>query len=308
MGLAPRRWPRPDAASTPPALRRGRPDGRGPGRRFGVAAQTAHNWLVAAGVPRRVSHASRAEVSDVEVRRLYTVEGWTAAEVAAHWVCGTSTVYARLQRRGVPRRPARPRRSSRPADTELRRLYLERGLTLRQLAERFSVSPKAVRGWLDGVGVPRRGHGETSSANSADVVALYGRGWSGPHIATRSGCSTATVYPRLEAAGVARRGASCRRPPGADRGSRRRPVRPRHRGPALMSASRPSVGPSPARASRPCRRPSGARPPSTTPPCSRSPRGRGAPMAQPSSGSAGVFGPAATVQAATDPGPSFHGG
>ena len=38
------------------------------------------------------------------------------------------------------------------------------------------------------------------------MVALYGRGWSGPRIATRSGCSTATVYRRLETAGVARRG------------------------------------------------------------------------------------------------------
>ena len=68
------------------------------------------------------------------------------------------------------------------------------------------MSPQAVRGWLDGAGVPRRGHqGRTSSADSADVVALYRRGWSGPHIAARSGCSTATVYRRLEAAGVARR-------------------------------------------------------------------------------------------------------
>ena len=159
-------------------------------------------------MPRRASPASaRAEVSDVEVRRLYELEGWTAAEVAAQQGCGTSTVYARLQRLGVPWRPARPRRSSRPPDTELRRLYLERGLSQRQLAERFSVSPQAVRGSLDGAGVPRRGHeARTSSANSADMVALYSRGWSGPPIATRSCCSTATVYRRLEAAGVARRG------------------------------------------------------------------------------------------------------
>ena len=115
-------------------------------------------------------------------------------------------MYARLQRLGVPRRPARSRRSSRPADTELRRLYLEGGLTLRQLAERFSVSPQAVWGWLDAAGVPRRGPaGPTPSANSEDVVALYHGGWSGPHIAARFGCSTATVYRRLEAAGVARR-------------------------------------------------------------------------------------------------------
>ena len=97
--------------------------------RLGVVTQTAHNWLVAADVPRRASPATvRVDVNDVEVRRLYAVEGWTAAEVAAHLGCGTSTVYARLQGLGVARRPARPGRSSRPADTELRRLYLESAL------------------------------------------------------------------------------------------------------------------------------------------------------------------------------------
>ena len=63
-----------------------------------------------------------------------------------------------------------------------------------------------MRGWLDGAGVRGRGHeGPTSPANSADVVALYGRGWSGLRVATRSACSKAAVYRRLEAAGVARR-------------------------------------------------------------------------------------------------------
>jgi transposase len=206
VGPAPRRR-RPDAASlrqlyveegmTVAALASG----------LGVAAQTAHNWLVAADVPRRASPATvRLDVSDVEVRRLYAVEGWTAAEVAAHLGCGTSTVYARLQGLGVARRPAPPRRSSRPADTELRRLYVQRGLSLRQVAERFSVSTQAVRGWLDAAGVPRRGPAApTPSASSDGVVALYHQGWSGPRIAARLGCSTATVYRRLEAAGVARR-------------------------------------------------------------------------------------------------------
>ena len=73
------------------------------GTRLGVAAQTAHNWLVAGGVPRREpAVAARVEVSDVEVRRLSELECWTAAEVAAHVGCSTSRVYARLQRLGVP--------------------------------------------------------------------------------------------------------------------------------------------------------------------------------------------------------------
>ena len=65
-GPGPRRSPRPDAASlrrlyveegmTVAAL----------AARLGVVTQTAHNWLVAAGVPRRVSPASaRADLSDV---------------------------------------------------------------------------------------------------------------------------------------------------------------------------------------------------------------------------------------------------
>ena len=70
---------------------------------LGVAAETAHNWLVAAGVPRResaVAPASRSATSrSAGCTRL---EGWTAAEVAAHLRGAPSTVYARLQRLGGP--------------------------------------------------------------------------------------------------------------------------------------------------------------------------------------------------------------
>ena len=138
---------------------------------------------------------------DVEVRRLYAAEGWTAAEVAAQLGCGTSTVYAGLQGLGVARRPARSWRSSRPADTELRRCTWETALAS---AARRAVlgKPQAVTGWLDAAGVPRRGPAPpTPPASSDAMAALYHQGWSGPCIATRFGCSTATVYRRLEAVG-----------------------------------------------------------------------------------------------------------
>jgi hypothetical protein len=51
--------------------------------RFGVAAQTVHNWLVAAGVDRRPSPATRrADLSSRKIVRLYTDGGHTAAEIA----------------------------------------------------------------------------------------------------------------------------------------------------------------------------------------------------------------------------------
>jgi hypothetical protein len=77
--------------------------------RLGVVTQTAHNWLVAADVAKPATPATvPVDVSDVEVRRLYALEGWTAVEVAAHLGCGTSTVYARLQSLGVARQPVWP--------------------------------------------------------------------------------------------------------------------------------------------------------------------------------------------------------
>lgn len=175
--------------------------------RLGVAHGTAHKWLIAAGVPMRPPLATtRTDIDDEDIRRLYTSEGQTAAEIAAHLGCPTTTVYNRLQRLGVPRRPALPRQRARPTDDELRRLYEDEGLSLRQLARRFSVSAQAVRNWLVAAGIPRRpptGPGHDPDLTS--LIALYAEGWSGPQLARRFGCSTNTVYGRLDRAGVPRR-------------------------------------------------------------------------------------------------------
>jgi transposase len=175
--------------------------------RLGVAHGTAHKWLLAAGVPMRPPVSTpRTDVSDDDIRRLYTSEGQTAAEIAAHLGCPATTVYNRLQRLGVPRRPAVPRTRIRPADDELRRLYDGEGLSLRQLAERFSVTRQAVHQWLVAAAIPRR----PPAAPEEDpdlpaLIALYAEGWSGPQLARHFGCSPRTIYGRLESAGVTRR-------------------------------------------------------------------------------------------------------
>lgn len=142
---------------------------------------------------------------NAEIRRLYEDEGWTGPEVARALACGTTTVYARLARLGVPRRPP-AWRGGRPSADELRRLYEDCHLSLRQIGQRFSVTPQAVREWLIAAGIPRRpGGAPTPTVESGRLVELYSQGLSGPEVAARLGCSSATVYRRLAAAGIARR-------------------------------------------------------------------------------------------------------
>jgi transposase len=175
--------------------------------RLGVAAQTVHNWLVAGGVPRRPSPARfRSDIDDGEIIRLYTHEGHTAAEIAEQLGCSASLVYARLARRGVDRRPQAPRRRPGPTGRELDHLYRDCGLTLRELAGHYGVTPRAVRGWLVAVDIDRRpGRVDRVDCDGGELVALYGAGWSAPAIADHVGCSPSTVYRRLDSAGIARR-------------------------------------------------------------------------------------------------------
>jgi transposase len=175
--------------------------------RFGVAAQTVHNWLVAAGVDRRPSPATRrADLSSRKIVRLYTDGGHTAAEIAQRLGCSPSLVYARLDRASVPRQSRAPRQSVHPDDRELAELYTQQGRSLRHLAEQYGVSPQAVRDWLVAASIPRRpSPTPPASGDGHDIGGLYQAGWSGPAIAQHLGCSPATIYRRLDAAGVARR-------------------------------------------------------------------------------------------------------
>jgi transposase len=225
-------------------------------KRWGVAAQTVHNWLVAAGVPRRPSPAAiRADVFDDQIIRLYTW-GHTATEIADRLGCSTSLVYFRLERPGHRPPPPCPRHGVRPADAELAHLYWDCGLSLRDLAGRYGVSRRAVHNWLIAAGIDRRPQRTAPAVcDGDDPVALYRAGWSAPAIAERAGCSPSTIDRRLYASGVSRR-----------------PVRPRvcrhdliealdqglsasDTAAALGSACRACAAPSPANNSRPPSRP-----------------------------------------------------
>jgi len=74
------------------------------------------------------------------------------------------------------------------------------------MASRDGVSAQAVRGWLVAAGIDRRVAGGPVAPLDDDVFAArYRQGRSGGELAREFGCSSATVYRRLEAAGVPRR-------------------------------------------------------------------------------------------------------
>lgn len=147
-----------------------------------------------------------AVVDDEQIIRLYRDQCQTAAEISVELGCSPSTVYFRLGRLGIVRRPSRPRRSARPADSDLRHLYLNEGHSLRQIATQFGVSAQAVRRWLLDARIPLRRPGAPAPCwTTADLVAGYQAGASAGHVAQNLGCSTASVYRALDDAGIARR-------------------------------------------------------------------------------------------------------
>jgi transposase len=170
---------------------------------FGVAPQTVHNWLVAGGVPRRPhAVAPRGDVDDDEISRLYCDERRSGAEISKLLGCSASLVYFRLARFGIERRsPVGQRRG--PSDAELARLYTECGFSLRGIGEAHGVSTQTVRRWLIHAGIERRRSTfRPAQGGPEECVALYQAGWSAPDIAYHLGCSSASVYRRLDAAGT----------------------------------------------------------------------------------------------------------
>jgi transposase len=145
------------------------------------------------------------DISDDEIVGLYVDGGLSAAEIAEQLGCSASLVYARLARRGVPRRDRGAAHRKRPGDPELAHLYGEGALSLGDLARRYGVSAQVVRLWLIGGGIERRPRGAPPAAGHEDPVPLYVAGWSAPAIAERLGGSPSTIYRRLDVAGVARR-------------------------------------------------------------------------------------------------------
>jgi transposase len=173
---------------------------------LGVARSTAHNWLRAAGIDLRPSPSKRRDdISDDRLRELYVGDQLSAPDIAQQFGCATTTVYHRLDQLGIPRRP-KGCSAARPDKSELARLYIEQGLSLREIASRRGVTAPAVAGWLRHYNISARAARTPPVSVGVDaVVDGYRSGLSGLELASQHHCSTATIYRLLDQEGVPRR-------------------------------------------------------------------------------------------------------
>jgi transposase len=148
----------------------------------------------------------RRRGSQAELRRLYEQQRLTPAEIGERLGVSGRTIRTWLQRSGIALRPGWERRRHHlpPADNELRRCYLDEGLTTAQLAARYEVSATTAKRWLDKAGIPRRAAGRSSRApGSAELRRLYQEeGLSTTQIAQRYGVVQQTAHGWLRAAEI----------------------------------------------------------------------------------------------------------
>lgn len=174
---------------------------------FSAAPGTVGRWLAEAGIG-----SPDPRIDHQRLRDLYLGEGLTVREVADRLGVSHHRVIRELALAGVPRRSRheRPPRGARAAVTDeaLRELYVERGLTIRELCAVFGVSDEYVRKRLrqcqlakrPGSFVPKL---ERDRADvTADAAELYGAGHGLRAVGEALGISSSEVRELLHEAGV----------------------------------------------------------------------------------------------------------
>ncbi|MGH9065404.1 MAG: hypothetical protein ACRD0L_15815 [Acidimicrobiales bacterium] len=165
--------------------------------------------LMAAGIPRRERQppVPALEVEPEVLGDLYVTQRAEVNEIARHYRVAPYQVRLALRRAGIRRPiPGRARPAS-PAPRTLERLYLQEGLTLAEIGQRYGVAAPSVRRWLDAAGIPvaPRTTREHRLALPVEVVeALYEEeGWSAAEVAEELGTTMAQVLRVLHDHGLA---------------------------------------------------------------------------------------------------------
>ncbi|HEV2070349.1 MAG TPA: hypothetical protein VGR26_11185 [Acidimicrobiales bacterium] len=174
---------------------------------FAASPGTVGRWLAEAGIGKpdpRIDHG--------RLRELYVVDALTVREVAERFGVPHHRVIRELALAGIPRRSRHERRprGARAAVTDeaLRELYVERGLTIRELGAAFGVSDEYVRKRLrqcqlakrPGTFVPKLGRDRAEV--SADAAELYEAGHGMREVSEVLGISSSEVRELLHEAGV----------------------------------------------------------------------------------------------------------
>jgi len=175
--------------------------------RFSAAPGTVGRWLAEAGLgdpDPRIDHR--------QLRDLYVRERMTVREVGERMGVSHHRVIRELALAGIPRRSRheRPPRGPRAAVTDeaLRELYIERGMTIRELCSFFGVSDEYLRKRLRQCGLGKRPGSFTPRMDrertevTGDAAELYGAGLGLREVAEALGVSSSEVRELLHEAGV----------------------------------------------------------------------------------------------------------
>jgi transposase-like protein len=101
------------------------------------------------------------DIGKADLVRLYCDDALPLSEVARRLGWSPSAIYARLLALGISRRAAWARNAVETDAAELRRLYLEEGLSMNALADRFGCSLTTIWRRLKAAGVESRPDGST---------------------------------------------------------------------------------------------------------------------------------------------------
>jgi hypothetical protein len=97
-----------------------------------------------------------SDISEADLVRLYCDEALSLSEVARQLGWSPSAIYSRLVALGIARRTAWAHNTVEADAAELRRLYIDDGLTMSVLAERYSCSLTTIWRRLQALGVETR--------------------------------------------------------------------------------------------------------------------------------------------------------
>ena len=172
-------------------------------RMLGCSSSTVSRRLRKAGVEIRPPGGVKKKLASKTIRRLYE-EGRSAPYIASKLGCSTNVVYSRLVGMGVEIRSSGGQNKVQLDDDLLRELYIERKLSIQDVAKRVGHSPQVVGRHLQRMSVSRKPWEENKrrDLDSSEIARLYGRGLSTYQVANLLGCCYSTISSRLREMGI----------------------------------------------------------------------------------------------------------
>lgn len=122
----------------------------------------------------------RIRITEEELRRLYWELGWTQRRIGAHYDCSAPLISRFMKAHGIPVRPAGDYFRIEISCAELQALYVDDGLSARQIAAQKGCSQRTILRKLRGCGIAVR---DTGLSPVEHVPAELLAAWPTPELA-----------------------------------------------------------------------------------------------------------------------------